>query len=43
MVKKHNDYLIQGIFKPDTRAFLVSSEKRIGLDELIEYIQDILY
>ncbi|VEU75464.1 ribosome biogenesis GTP-binding protein YsxC [Mycoplasmopsis maculosa] len=43
LIKKHNDYISKKLFKDSTSSFLVSSEKNIGLDELIEYMQDYLY
>ncbi|WP_406617070.1 ribosome biogenesis GTP-binding protein YihA/YsxC [Mycoplasmopsis adleri] len=43
LIKKHNEYVANNLFKDNSRAFLVSSEKRINLDELIEFIQELFY
>ncbi|WP_027334913.1 ribosome biogenesis GTP-binding protein YihA/YsxC [Mycoplasmopsis felifaucium] len=43
LIKKHNQYLSDNLFKENTEAFLVSSEKKINIDELIEFIGTIFY
>lgn len=43
LVKNHNELLTKNICKTDTKAFLVSSEKGVGLDELIEHVASLIY
>lgn len=43
LVKNHNELLAKNICKTDTKAFLVSSEKGVGLDELIEHVASLIY
>ncbi|MCS4537133.1 ribosome biogenesis GTP-binding protein YihA/YsxC [Mycoplasma sp. CSL7475-4] len=43
LIKKHNLQIQNELAHSDFETFLVSSQKKINLDELIEYIDKILY
>ncbi|MBD4758648.1 YihA family ribosome biogenesis GTP-binding protein, partial [Xanthomonas citri pv. citri] len=43
LVKKHNEYLDSNLLNESTNSFLVSSTNKIGLDDLVLFIEENIF
>nr|WP_318027935.1 hypothetical protein [Mycoplasmopsis bovis] len=43
LVKKHNEYLSSKLLDDSTHSFLVSSTNKIGINELVDFIENNIF